>query len=99
MDVRPGQVHDAPLLKPMLDRTAARLSGVEQLVGDKAFDGSARRRACAAIGAAAAIPAKSDRTRPEPLGAAAYRDRNRVERLFAELKEFRRSATRYEKLV
>src|SRR5918997_1083465 len=35
---------------------------------------------------------------PEPLDRVAYRERNRVERLFAKLKEFRRVATRYEKL-
>jgi transposase len=35
---------------------------------------------------------------PEPLDRPAYRERNRVERLFAELKEFRRVATRYDKL-
>ena len=98
VDVRPGQAHDAPLLKPMLERTAARLEDVDQVVGDKAFDGAAQRRACAAIGAEAVIPAKSNRVDPEPLDASAYRERNRVERLFAKLKEFRRVATRYEKL-
>ena len=98
VDVKPGQAHDAPLLKPMLKRTAARLDEVDQVVGDKAFDGAAPRRACAAIGAAAVIPAKSNRVDPEPLDKAAYRERNRVERLFAKLKEFRRVATRYEKL-
>lgn len=98
VDVRPGQAHDAPLLKPMLQRTAARRDEVDPVVGDKAFDGAAQRRACAAIGAEAVIPAKSNRVDPEPLDAAAYRERNRVERLFAKLKEFRRVATRYEKL-
>ena len=98
VDVKPGQAHDAPRLKPMLKRTAARLDEVDQVVGDKAFDGAAPRRACAAIGAAAVIPAKSNRVDPEPLDKAAYRERNRVERLFAKLKEFRRVATRYEKL-
>jgi transposase len=98
VDVRPGQAHDAPLLKPILRRTAARLSEVDQVVGDKAFDGAAQRRACAAIGAVAVIPAKSNRLDPEPLDAVAYRERNRVERLFGKLKEFRRVATRYEKL-
>ena len=68
------------------------------MVGDKAFDGAAQRRACAAIGAQAVIPAKSNRVAPEPLDRGAYRERNRVERLFAKLKEFRRVATRYEKL-
>lgn len=33
---------------------------------------------------------------PEPLDAAAYRERNRIERLFAKAKEFRRVATRYD---
>jgi transposase len=98
VDVRPGQAHDAPLLKPMLGRTAARLGEVDQVVGDKAFDGGPQRRACAAIGAQAVIPAKANRVDPEPLDTAAYRERNRVERLFAKLKEFRRIATRYEKL-
>ena len=98
VDVRPGQAHDAPLLKPMLKRTAARLGRVDQVVGDEAFDGGPQRRACAAIGARAVIPAKANRVDPEPLDKAAYRERNRVERLFAKLKEFRRVATRYEKL-
>jgi transposase len=88
VDVRPGQAHDAPLLKPMIGRTAARVKRVGQVVGDKAFDGGPRRRACAAIGA------KANRAEPEPLD----RERNRVERLIAKLKEFRRVATRYEKL-
>jgi transposase len=82
----------------MLKRTAARVEQVDQVVGDKAFDGGPQRRACAAIGAEAVIPAKRNRVDPEPLDKAAYRERNRVERLFAELKEFRRVATRYEKL-
>src|SRR3954451_4214854 len=43
VDVRPGEAHDAPLLKPMLERTAARLEAVDQVVGDKAFDGAAQR--------------------------------------------------------
>ena len=44
------------------------------------------------------IPAKADRVDPEPLDAAAYRERNRVERLWGKTKEFRRIATRYDKL-
>ena len=96
VDVRPGQAHDAPPLKPMLRRTAARAEDIGQVVGDEAFDGAAQRRACAAIGAEAVIPAKANRVDPEPLDEAAYRGRNRAERLFAKLKEFRRVATRYE---
>src|ERR671928_190630 len=87
---RPGQAAQG--------RPAARVQRVDQVVGDKAFDGAAQRRACAAIGAEAVIPAKANRVDPEPLDAAAYRERNRVERLLGKAKEFRRIATRYEKL-
>jgi transposase len=45
-----------------------------------------------------AIPPKANRVNPEPLDKEAYRERNRVERMFGKLKEFRRVATRYGKL-
>lgn len=69
VDVRPGQAHNTPRLKPMLKRTAGRIKQVDQVVGDKAFDGVAQRQACAAIGAQGVIPAKADRVAPEPLDA------------------------------
>jgi transposase len=97
VDVVAGHRHDAPLLKPMLEKTAARVAGIDQVVGDKAFDGSPQRAACRAQGAEPVIPAKCNRLDPEPLDAAAYRERNRVERLIGKLKEFRRVATRYDK--
>jgi transposase len=97
VDVVAGQRHDAPLLKPMLDRTVARVDGIEQVVGDKGFDGAPQRQACRDHGAEPVIPARKNRVDPEPLDAAAYRERNRVERLFAKAKEFRRVATRYDK--
>lgn len=96
--IAPGSAHDAPLLEPILKQTADRLGGVDEVVGDKAFDGSPQREACTKRGAKPVIPAKSNRVDPEPLDKPAYRERNRVERLFGKLKEFRRVATRYEKL-
>ena len=44
------------------------------------------------------IPFKANRTAPGRLNKKAYRERNRIERLLGKLKEFRRVATRYEKL-
>lgn len=98
VDVLPGQAHDAPHLGRLVGRTAARVGPVDQVVGDRGFDGGPQRRACPARGAEPVIPAKTSRVNPEPLDAAADRERNRVERLFAKLKEFRRVATRYDKL-
>ena len=98
VDVVPGQAHDAPLLERMLDRTAARVGPVGELVGDKGFDGDAQRVACLDRDVVPVIPNKSNRVEPWPFDPGPYRQRNRVERLFGKLKQFRRVATRYDKL-
>jgi len=98
VDVIPGQASEAPHLGRMLDRTAARVPAIDELVGDKGFDGDPQRGACLDRDVCPVIPNKRNRTDPWPFDAAAYRDRNRVERLFGKLKEFRRVATRYDKL-
>ena len=71
---------------------------VDQLAGDKAFNGQPQREVCTALGVELVSPSKKNAVHPVPLDKAAYRERNRVERLFAKAKEFRRVATRYEKL-
>lgn len=97
VDVVPGQYHDAPLLEPILKQTADRIETIDEVVGDKGFDGDPQRQACRDRGAQPVIPAKSNRKNPEPLDHDAYRERNKIERLFGKLKEFRRIATRYDK--
>jgi len=97
VEVVAGQRHDARRLKPMVRATARRVGDIAQVVGDKGFDGRPQRDAVRAVGAEPVIPAKSNRVDPEPLDVPAYRERNRVERLFAKMKEFRRVATRYDK--
>jgi transposase len=82
----------------MLDQTTARLPEIDQVVGDKGFDGEAQREACEARGARPVIPYRSTATAPKRLNRKAYAERNMVERLFGKAKEFRRIATRYEKL-
>ena len=98
VDVVPGQAHDAPLLERMLDRTQKRLREIEELVGDKGFDGDPQRLACIERDVVPVIPNKKNRTKPWPFELGPYRERNRVERLIGKAKQFRRFATRYEKL-
>ena len=98
VDVLPGQAHDAPHLGRMLDRTADRVPAVDELVADRGFDGDPQRHACIDRDIAAVIPNKRNRADPWPFDEVAYRDRNKVERLFAKVKQFRRVATRYDKL-
>lgn len=99
VDVVPGQAGDAPQLVPLLDRTLDRVGPVDELVGDKAFDGDDLRSECIERDVIPNIPLKANRD-PERWNwyAEGYRERNRVERLLGKAKQFRRIATRYEKL-
>ena len=45
------------------------------------------------------IPSTTSRKQPFPLDRKAYRRRNVIERMFGRLKDFRRIATRYDKLA
>ena len=48
-------------------------------------------------GIAPVIPPKANRKTPLSYNKQAYRDRNRIERMFNKIKQFRRIATRYDK--
>lgn len=72
------------------------MSGV---VADKAYDANSLRRLLAEGGAKAVIPSTTSRRQPIPYDRIAYRRRNRIERMFSRLKDFRRVATRYDKLA
>lgn len=99
VDVLPGQAHDAPHLVPMLDRTLARVPVVDEVVGDKGFDGDRLREECLKRDVNPNIPLKKNRdTGRWAWYAEGYKERNRVERLFGKAKQFRRVATRYDKL-
>jgi transposase len=47
----------------------------------------------------AVIPSSARRKRPYPLDQEAYRRRNVIERMFCRLKDWRRIATRYDRLA
>ena len=98
VDIVPGQAGDAPRLVPMLDRTLERTE-VDEIVGDKGFDGDQLRCDCLNREVNPNIPLGANRA-PEAwaFDSVSYRQRNRVERLFGKAKQFRRVATRYDKL-
>lgn len=77
-----------------------------RLAGDKAYDHRSVRLRLRRRGIRAVIPSRRRperhrprRGRPPSFDPVAYRRRNAVERLVGRLKEFRRLATRYEKLA
>jgi transposase len=98
VDVVPGQAGDAPRMKPMVDRTRRRVPVIDEVVGDKGFDGDRLRADLLARDIRPNIPARKNREGRWAWDPVGYRERNRVERLFGKAKQFRRFATRYEKL-
>ena len=71
----------------------------KRLIADKAYDAERLRRWLAARRIKAVIPSTASRTVPYPLDRRAYRRRNQIERLFCRLKNWRRIATRYDRLA
>lgn len=67
------------------------------LLADKGYDGDAVRQSLLLRGILPVIPPRSNRSEPIPCDFHRYKDRNRIERMFNRLKQFRRIATRYDK--
>jgi transposase len=72
---------------------------VRSLLGDKGYDANSLRALLAKQGTSAVIPSTASRKVAIPHDVRAYRKRNLVERMFCRLKDFRRVATRYDKLA
>ncbi len=70
-----------------------------RVIADKAYDCAALRRSLGRRGIRTVIPNRKTRRQPFPFDQAHYRSRNIVERCFCRLKDFRRVATRYDRLA
>ena len=89
----PGQAHELPHAIPLLDV----LPGIPKwVVGDRGYTSHSFRDHIWSIGARPAIPHQRHEA-PVACPEWIYNNRNRVERLWARLKEWRAVATRYEK--
>ena len=79
----------------------ALLEGLEEgaiVIADKGYDADGVRVCIRSRGAIPNIPNKSNRKKRYRWKKSIYRQRNLVERFFNKLKQFRRIATRYDKL-
>ena len=90
----PGQRHDAT-------RSHELIAGLKPgaVIADKGCDADHLHQAIRDAGAEPVIPAKSNRRERRPHNKALYKERNLIERFFNKLKQFRRVATRYDKLL
>lgn len=77
----------------------ADLSGIGAVLADRAYDAQAVLDAIEQCGATAVIPPKVSRRIQRSYDKYLYRSRADIECFFQQLKQFRRLATRYEKLA
>lgn len=94
----PGQAGDAPAFDGLWDQARGRVGVVDEVVADRGYDSDAIRHRLLDEGVMPQIPNHPRRVEPWALYAPAYRERNRAERLVGRMKQFRRVATRYDKL-
>jgi transposase len=84
----------------MVARTLVERAGpLRGLIADRGYDANHLRRFLAVRQALAVIPSTTSRAAPIPYDSEAYKQRNRIERLWCRLKDWRRLATRYDKLA
>lgn len=91
----PGNIHDVTAAPELL----AQLHGARYVLADKAYDCDAVRAMIRRQGGRPVIPGKVNRKRKIPLDKSRYRSRHLIENAFCRLKDFRRVATRYDKLA
>ncbi len=69
------------------------------MLADKGYDADALRRSLRQAGAVPVIPGRVTRKRQVVYDKTRYRERHRIENAFCRIKDFRRVATRYDKLA
>ena len=102
----PGQSADQGALTALMEAVAIRRTAggrprqrPERVVADRAYSSQAIRTYLRRRGIGAVIPQPSSQKLCALVDWTAYRSRNAIERLINRLKQFRRIATRYEKLA
>ena len=90
-----GNINDIAVARTLLQAAGP----VRRLIADRGYDANHLRQFLADQQAEAVIPSTTSRRKPIPYDVAAYRERNRIERMWCRIKDWRRIATRYDKLA
>ena len=91
----PGNIADISMAIPLMEDMRI----PKRLLADKAYDADKLRNWLKQRCVEAVIPSSAARRTPYPIDKVAYRRRNAIERLFGHLKNWRRIATRYDRLA
>ena len=90
-----GEAHDCPPRRAPEPQSEV----TRRLLGDKAYDSAELREALDERGTKPVIPNRCNRKQPFNFNKRLYKLRWRIENAFNRLKDFRRIATRYDKLA
>jgi transposase len=90
-----GEAHDCPIA----ERLIRRVKPSKRMLGDKAYDSAELREELDQRGSKPVIPNRSNRKQPFSFNKRLYKLRWRIENAFNRLKDFRRIATRYDRLA
>jgi transposase len=90
-----GEAHDCPVA----ERLIRRVKPPKRMLGDKAYDSAELREELDERGTKPVIPNRSNRKQPYSFSKRLYKLRWRIESAFNRLKDFRRIATRYDRLA
>ncbi|MHC2297122.1 transposase [Rhizobium mongolense] len=91
----PDNISDIKAAPALLERAGR----IRYLLGDKGYDADNLRRELREAGATPVIPGRCSRKRAIRYDKQRYRGRHLIENAFCRLKDFRRVATRYDKLA
>jgi transposase len=95
LQLTPGHHADISSAPGLVDRAGP----CRRLIADRAYDADRFRRTLREAGVTPVIPGRRNRTAPIRHDRRRYRDRWRIEATIGRLKDFRRVATRYDKLA
>src|SRR5262249_3097864 len=90
-----GEAHDCPVA----ERLVRRVKPSKRMLGDKAYDSAELREDLREHGTKSVIPNRCNRKQPFSFSKRIYKLRWRIESAFNRLKDFRRIATRYDRLA
>lgn len=90
-----GQAHDCPVASRLIRRVAP----AQHMLGDKAYDSAELREELEERGTKPVIPNRRCRKQPFSFNKRLYKARHLIEIAFNRLKDFRRIATRYDRLA
>jgi transposase len=90
-----GEAHDCPVA----ERLIRRVEPAKRLLGDMAYDSNELRQELDQHGSKSIIPNRPNRKQLFSFSKRLYRLRWRIEAAFNRLKDFRRIATRYDRLA